>query len=92
MSFADEFGMENSETIISGIIVPAEWGEVGNVTGIALVTFDEDTFSIADSRKARTLMNFLRKTATLSGKVSGHGAHKKIHITQFQILESGQAV
>lgn len=84
-SFALALDMENSQTTINGIIVPVEWNEVGKITGLAVVTFDEDKFFIADSRIARTLMSFLRKTVTLSGKVSVHGSQKKIRISQFQV-------
>ena len=80
----DEF-MNKTQTIINGIIVPSEWNEKGEIQNIAIVTFDEDTFLIADNNKARVLMNSLRKTVTLSGKVSMNGTQKEIRISKFQI-------
>ena len=83
----DEF-MGKSQTVINGIIVPSEWNEKGEIQNIVIVTFDEDTFLIADNDHARTLMNSLRKTVTLSGKVSIKGTQKEIRISNFQIHDS----
>ena len=80
--------MKKSLTIINGIIVPSEWNEKGEIQNIAIVTFDEDTFLIADNDKAKALMNYLRKTVTLSGKVSMNGAQKEIRISKFQVHDS----
>lgn len=80
--------MTKSQTVINGIIVPSEWDEKGEIQNIAIVTFDEDTFLIADNNKARILMNSLRKTVTLSGKVSMNGTQKEIRISKFQIHDS----
>lgn len=80
--------MTKSQTVINGIIVPSEWNEKGEIQNIAIVTFDEDTFLIADNNKARILMNSLRKTVTLSGKVSMNGTQKEIRISKFRIHDS----
>lgn len=79
--------MGRSQTVINGIIIPSEWNEKGEIQNIAIVTFDEDTFLIADNNHARALMNSLRKTVTLSGKVSMKGIQKEIRISKFQIHE-----
>ncbi|MCM2285609.1 MAG: hypothetical protein NDI81_12560 [Desulfobacula sp.] len=79
--------MSKAQTVINGIIIPSEWNEKGEIQNIAIVTFDEDTFLIADNNHARTLMNSLRKTVTLSGKVSMKGIQKEIRISKFQIHE-----
>ncbi|OGQ89930.1 MAG: hypothetical protein A2464_13690 [Deltaproteobacteria bacterium RIFOXYC2_FULL_48_10] len=79
--------MSKAQTVINGIIIPSEWNEKGEIQKIAIVTFDEDTFLIADNNHARTLMNSLRKTVTLSGKVSMKGIQKEIRISKFQIHE-----
>lgn len=80
--------MSRSQTVINGIIIPSEWNEKGEIQNIAIVTFDEDTFLIARNNHAKTLMNSLRKTVTLSGKVSMKGVRKEIRISKFQIHES----
>ncbi len=80
--------MNKSQTVINGIIIPSEWNENGEIRNIAIVTFDEDTFLIADNNHAKTLMKSLRKTVTLSGKVSVKGVQKEIRISRFQIHES----
>lgn len=80
--------MENSQTIINGIIVPAQWNDCGHILGIAIVTFDEDTFVIEDNDFAKPLANFLRKTVTIAGEVTIHGSLKKISVAQFQIHDA----
>lgn len=80
--------MGGSQTVINGIIIPSEWNDKGEIQSIAIVTFDEDTFRIADNHHARTLMNSLRKTVTLTGKVSMKGAQKEFRISKFQVHDS----
>ena len=79
--------MSRSQTVINGIIIPSEWNEKGEIQNIAIVTFDEDTFLISRNNHAKSLMNSLRKTVTLSGKVSMKGIRKEICISKFQIHE-----
>ncbi|MBU0972409.1 MAG: hypothetical protein KKC20_17295 [Proteobacteria bacterium] len=80
--------METSQTRINGIIIPAEWNDLGHILGIAIVTFDEDTFFIADNVFAKSLTRFLRKTVTIFGQVTVHGTLKKINVTQFEIHDT----
>ncbi|MBU1340470.1 MAG: hypothetical protein KKE44_13215 [Proteobacteria bacterium] len=80
--------METSQTIINGLIIPSEWNENGKILSIAVLTFDEDKFFIANNAMAQTLMNFLRKPVTLSGNVTMNGNLKTINITQFQIHDT----
>ncbi|MBA3012713.1 MAG: hypothetical protein KKF12_19510 [Proteobacteria bacterium] len=80
--------METSQTTINGIIIPAEWNDRGHILGIAIVTFDEDTFLVADNAFAKTLTGFLRKTVTIFGQVTVCSPLKKINVTQFQIHDT----
>lgn len=80
--------MNRPQTVINGIIIPSGWNDKGEIQNIAIVTFDEDTFLIADNKHAKTLMNCLRKTVTLSGKVSMKGLQKEIRVSGFEIHDS----
>jgi hypothetical protein len=77
--------MTKPQTSISGIIIPVEWDKNGEIINTAIVTFDEDRFVILNNRSGRVLMNYLRKTVTITGHVTFSGSIKKIDITRYQI-------
>ncbi len=80
--------MTTAQTTINGIIIPSAWNDQGEIQNIAIVTFDEDTVLIADCPKARALMQSLRKTVTLFGKISSIGTRKEIRISGFEVHDS----
>jgi hypothetical protein len=44
--------MENQFTSITGIVIPASWDTSGAILGTAIVTFDEDIVTVADTTPA----------------------------------------
>ncbi len=80
--------MDKYRTSISGIIIPADWDSDGKALKIAIVTFNEDTVIVADNACCRNLMNFIRQTVTVSGKLTIIDTVKKIMVDHFEIHHS----
>ncbi|MEE4364289.1 MAG: hypothetical protein V2J08_10165 [Desulfotignum sp.] len=77
--------MENTPTSISGIIIPASWDTDGSILTTAIVTFDEDTFAVADTDSGRVLAHHLRQTVTATGWIDIQGSSKTIQVENFFI-------
>ncbi|HKJ98502.1 MAG TPA: hypothetical protein VJ959_06245 [Desulfotignum sp.] len=77
--------MENTLTAIRGIIIPASWDAEGCILTTAIVTFDEDTFAVADTDSGRALARHLRQTVTASGCINIEGSLKTIQVEKFFI-------
>lgn len=78
-------------TCIRGIIVPASWDPNGNPLGTAIVTFDEDIFTVTDTESGRALVRYLRETVTVTGWTKTQGSIKTIHVQDFHIHGPGEA-
>jgi hypothetical protein len=83
--------MEQHPTSIRGIIVPASWDAGGSPLGTAIVTFDEDIFTVIDTESGRALVRYLRETVTVTGWVQIQGPTKTIHVENFHIHGPGEA-
>lgn len=77
--------MRNTPTSIRGIIIPASWDTDGSILTTAIVTFDEDTFAVADTDSGRALAHHLRKTVTATGCINIQGSSKTIQVADFFI-------
>ncbi|MCF8114230.1 MAG: hypothetical protein K9K21_10325 [Desulfotignum sp.] len=77
--------MENTPTAIKGIIIPASWDTDGSILTTAIVTFDEDTFAVADTDSGRALARHLRRTVTATGLINIQGTSKTIQVENFFI-------
>lgn len=82
--------METELTSITGIVIPASWDAHGAILGTAIVTFDEDLVMVADTGPGSTLTHHLRKTVTVTGRVTGTTS-KTIHVFDVYFHGPGEA-
>lgn len=83
--------MENQLTSITGIVIPAFWDTNGAILGTAIVTFDEDLVTVADTGSGRSLIQHLRKTVTVTGQMTTGTVSKTIAVLGFYLHGSGEA-
>lgn len=83
--------MTHQLTSITGIVIPASWDPNGAILGTAIVTFDEDIVSVADTGSGRSLIQHLRKTVTVRGKLTTGTVSKTIQVLEFYLHGSGEA-
>ncbi|MDZ7665053.1 MAG: hypothetical protein U5K27_06955 [Desulfotignum sp.] len=83
--------MATDFTSITGIVIPASWDAGGTILGTAIVTFDEDHITVADTGPGSALIPYLRKTVTVTGQLQIQGNSKTIHVREFNVLVPGEA-
>jgi hypothetical protein len=83
--------MATDLTSITGIVIPASWDTAGTILGTAIVTFDEDIITVADTVSGSALTLYLRKTVTVIGQMQTQGTSKTIHVREFSVLDPGEA-
>ena len=56
-------------TTIRGIVIPDGWDEKGNVISLAIATYLEEKFLVADNTGGRRLMSLLKKRVAVDGVI-----------------------
>ena len=65
---------------ISGIIIPVDWDAMGNITGMAIATHQEEQYFIEDDDEAARLRSFLRQEVKITGVLKIKGGKEIIEI------------
>ena len=50
-----------------GLVIPADWDEMGNVSAVVISTHDEENYRVKLDRKGRELLPLIRKPVKVSG-------------------------
>lgn len=69
---------------IRGIFVPESWDDEGNVTGLAILTSDEDKYVVKKDKNFDELLVFLRKEMEVDGKLRVLKSGKTISVQRFR--------
>jgi len=73
---------------VTGIIVPVDWDDEGNVAHLGIETFGEDFYLItAEAEGFRQLRRLLRKEVELFGHVHQAGGGKSIRVVRYAPIE-----
>ncbi|MFH1139267.1 MAG: hypothetical protein V1816_24565 [Pseudomonadota bacterium] len=54
---------------LRGLVIPNRWNGVGEVTGVALASFDEKIFHVKDGPGVAWLLPFLREEIEVVGEI-----------------------
>jgi hypothetical protein len=68
---------------IEGIIIPSRWDKQGNIVELAIATFNEDEYLVADEDQVTKLKPLLRKEAQVHGILQKKDGKKLINVTEF---------
>jgi len=78
----------NPPITVRGLIMPMDWDERGNVTGVAISTSLEEEYRIELDRRGEELLGFVRERVRASGKVTVDAQGRKVMMVDtYQILE-----
>jgi hypothetical protein len=69
---------KTQSTTLTGIVIPAEWNDDQEVTGVALATSDEKEYRIDGNRKGRELLNCLQQQVEATGPLSKDEKGRKV--------------
>ena len=76
-------------TTIRGIVIPAAWDEKGNAVSVAIATYHEEKYLVADNITGRKLMSLLKKRVVVDGIIKDDDTVKKIYAETIRIDEHG---
>ena len=69
----ESIGMEFSqEIVITGILMPHNWDENGQITEIALYTNTEDLYTVEQNSLTQELIKFMHTRVEIKGKIRKH--------------------
>jgi len=73
---------------ITGLLIPADWDEKGNIIAAVISTYSEEEYLIDQDAKNEELLTFLRQRVKASGLVreDEHG-NKMIAVKRYEILK-----
>jgi hypothetical protein len=73
---------------IRGLIVPMDWDDRGNITGVAISTPFEEEYRIELDQRGEELLAFVRARVTATGVVTLDAQGRKvIMVESYQIVE-----
>ena len=82
--------MDMTETkTIRGIVIPAAWDEKGDVISVAIATYHEEKYPVADNITGRRLMSLLKKRVVVDGIIKDEDTVKIIYAKTIRIDEHG---
>ena len=65
-------------TILTGIIIPADWNNLHEVIAAALATADEKEYRIGGNKKGRELLNLLQRQVEVIGSIDLDGKGRTV--------------
>jgi hypothetical protein len=74
-------------TTIRGIVIPDGWDEKGNVISLAIATYLEEKYLVADNVGGRRLMSLLKKGVSVDGVIKEEDTIKTIYVKTVRIDE-----
>jgi len=83
----------NFKRTVTGIIIPQQWDDNGNVTGVSIQAFDENEYIVRAYKRGKELRDFINRKVKVNGKVFERLDGKElIQVNQFEILEHHNTV
>ncbi len=76
-------------TTIRGIVIPAAWDEKGNVISVAIATYHEEKYLVADNITGRKLISLLKKKVVVDGVIKDKDSVKIIYAKTIRIDDHG---
>ena len=74
---------------INGVLVPVSWNAAGKVVCVAVSTFDEKEYRIADHDASDQWQEHLNREVSIRGQPFRRGVEQWITVQSFHIIESG---
>ena len=73
-------GLHPDLITIRGIVLPIDWDHRGNVSAMAISTYDEDEYLVENDEKGMALVAFIRKGVEVIGIVREAGGRQIITV------------
>lgn len=80
--------LKQKKVTLTGVLVPDQWAENGEITGFALCTDDERKYSLRCSSKKNNLVLMLHQSIKVSGTITGNAEGESIMVAAIQPLST----
>ncbi len=77
----------NKMTVITGVVVPTDWDERGNVVDIAISSHDEKEYHVDKKGKGPELLRLIRREVEVRGVIREEENRKVITVKAYSIAE-----
>ena len=79
----------NPGRTITGILIPQQWDDNGNVIGVSIQAFDESEYIIKTYKRGKKLLDFINQKVKVTGKVfEGEDGKLLVEVNRFEVIES----
>jgi hypothetical protein len=76
---------------VQGLVIPTDWDQAGKVRTVAIASWDEKEYEVAEGEIARQLMSMLRQRVRVLGRITNPQGGKLImDVEQFQKISKGR--
>lgn len=80
-------GAGDELTTLTGIVIPVDWDEEGNVLAVAISSPDEQEYLIKQDAKGRELRGFIRQEMDINGVVrKAIKGRKTINVKNYKLI------
>jgi glycogen synthase len=76
---------DEGTTTIRGIVIPAIWNEKGDIVTVAIATYLEETYLVAEGAMGQRLRSLLKKRVVVEGVVNQQDTHRTIEVKKVKI-------
>ena len=80
--------LKQKEITLTGVLVPVQWADNGEITGFALCTDDEQKYMLLCSTEKNDLAAMLHQSVKVSGIVTGDTVGRRIIVTALDYLSA----
>ena len=75
-------------TKLRGIVVPIAWDDLGDITAIAISTWDEDEYVVDFAGKGKELLSHIRDEVEVTGRTRAEDNTKIIVVKELSLKQS----
>ena len=72
--------------VISGLVIPAEWNETGEVMAVSIAAFDENKYAVVDNSAGKELLNYIGCEVLVVGSLQAAGSKRYLTLSDFFCL------
>lgn len=81
--------VRDASTTITGILIPMDWDEHGNILAIAVSTPGEQEYVVEENSKGKELLGVIREEVEVTGVVGTGTKDRKTITVKSYVLKSG---
>jgi hypothetical protein len=83
-------GKKKAHSTITGIIIPAEWGENDEVTAVSIQTTDDEEYLVDPNKKGKELLDFIDWQVEATGIVKEEDGNAIFKVSSYSLMDEDE--